>query len=407
MEGELALGRAAYASKDYAEAIEYFTEVLEDVDCPQDQLHLIHSNRCACYTQLRQYAAALEDAESCTSYKPTWAKGHARRGAVLDATGKLDDAIAAYDKASELEPSNAEYADASARLRLKQEARLAGDRVRKQHASSGRRSYEPPPTPATAKSPRLENLHLILRAILFLNTIRYLTSFNADRAALRARYLTVDRLILICGLTHLYRLHGRPKIKREYMQAVMSDVAVQRCFGAFVLLMGGSVVPVLPLLYLELAATLALVVCKLRSFGSPRARTWALQLVAACEGSLLDGDGAVDRRVLVHAAYGEVAAGALVALELFSPRRNFILTVLYWQYLQMRFMLEAASATYMGSGALHDAFGRVDAALAAAAAHGNCPTAVEQAYLTLRGLVQKQVALPEPGKKPSLKCTIM
>jgi hypothetical protein len=37
MEGELALGRAAYASKDYAEAIEHFTEVLEDVDCPQDQ----------------------------------------------------------------------------------------------------------------------------------------------------------------------------------------------------------------------------------------------------------------------------------------------------------------------------------------------------------------------------------
>ena len=108
------------------------------------RLHMIHSNRCACYLQLKvrqsphegsrhaeklscrhhvgfyssaevtsesdsdyndmcltddpqnilqDLGKALDDAEACTSLKPTWAKGWTRLGAVLDAKNKLEEAL--------------------------------------------------------------------------------------------------------------------------------------------------------------------------------------------------------------------------------------------------------------------------------------------------------------------------
>ena len=52
---------------------------------PSDDLHLMYSNRSACYLKLgRAHASsALLDAEKCTTLRPEWAKGWGRKGMAL------------------------------------------------------------------------------------------------------------------------------------------------------------------------------------------------------------------------------------------------------------------------------------------------------------------------------------
>ena len=85
---------------------------------------------------------------------------------------------------------------------------------------------------------------------------------------------------------------------------------------------------------------------------------------------------------------------------------NFILLVLYWQYMQMRIMLEGV-ATGGAGGPLHAAFGAFDAKVVAVVGNPACPALLRGAYGKIKQLAKNQVALPEPGKKPGLKCTIM
>ena len=49
---------------------------------------------------------ALADAEACVSLKPDWSKGFGRKGAALYALKQFDDAISAYEKGLEVEPSS-------------------------------------------------------------------------------------------------------------------------------------------------------------------------------------------------------------------------------------------------------------------------------------------------------------
>ena len=103
-------------------------------------------------------------------------------------------------------------------------------------------------------------------------------------------------------------------------------------------------------------------------------------------------------------AYGEVGAALLMIVELATPRRNFILLVLYWQYLQMRIMLENATRA---TGPLTAAFTAVDARASAVLGNPAVPALARGAYGKIKALAKHQVAIPEPGKKPGLKCAIM
>lgn len=48
-------GNAAFASKDFTGAIEYFTEAIAASTTPN---HVLYSNRSACYTSLKQFQEA-------------------------------------------------------------------------------------------------------------------------------------------------------------------------------------------------------------------------------------------------------------------------------------------------------------------------------------------------------------
>lgn len=86
---------------DYDKAIKIYSEILDS----DPKNHVILSNRSAAYIKLEKWNEALKDAVTSTKIKPDWGKAWGRLGAALYGQDKLDEALVAYNKANELEPS--------------------------------------------------------------------------------------------------------------------------------------------------------------------------------------------------------------------------------------------------------------------------------------------------------------
>ena len=112
-----ARGVSAYRDQNWALAIDEFQRAIDHAD-ETDELHLYYSNRSAALMQCGRIDEAIADAEACTQINPCFAKGWSRLGAGLLRKGGLRNrAIAALEKAVELEPSNADARAALARAR--------------------------------------------------------------------------------------------------------------------------------------------------------------------------------------------------------------------------------------------------------------------------------------------------
>ena len=66
------------------------------------------SNRSAAYAALRRFSDALADADEAVRLKPDWAKTQMRRGAALMGLGRPAEARKAFERASAIEPRNAQ-----------------------------------------------------------------------------------------------------------------------------------------------------------------------------------------------------------------------------------------------------------------------------------------------------------
>ena len=91
-----------YVENKYKEAINIYTQLLEW----EPENYMVLSNRSATYIKLEKWNEALNDAVMSTKLKPDWGKAWGRLGAALYGQDKLDEALVAYNKAYELEPSN-------------------------------------------------------------------------------------------------------------------------------------------------------------------------------------------------------------------------------------------------------------------------------------------------------------
>lgn len=100
-------GNAALAQNNFEEAIKYYTEAI-NLDSGN---HVLYSNRSAAYAKANKYDLALQDAEKTVQLKPDWGKGYSRQGAALSFLGKVDEAIAAYEKGITVDPNNAQLRD--------------------------------------------------------------------------------------------------------------------------------------------------------------------------------------------------------------------------------------------------------------------------------------------------------
>lgn len=99
-----AQGNKHFAAKEFEQAIEYFTKAIEASPTPN---HVLFSNRSASYASLKNYKKALEDAQQCIETNSLWAKGYNRVASAHYGLGNYEDSKKAYQKALELDPSNA------------------------------------------------------------------------------------------------------------------------------------------------------------------------------------------------------------------------------------------------------------------------------------------------------------
>ncbi|XP_023246002.1 stress-induced-phosphoprotein 1 isoform X2 [Copidosoma floridanum] len=103
-EEEKELGNQMFKNGDYAAAMKHYSEaILRNPDDPK-----YYSNRAACYTKLAAFDLGLKDCEKCVELDPKFIKGWIRKGKILQGMQQQGKALSAYQKALELDPSNAE-----------------------------------------------------------------------------------------------------------------------------------------------------------------------------------------------------------------------------------------------------------------------------------------------------------
>uniref|UniRef100_A0A1B6DW00 Stress-induced-phosphoprotein 1 n=1 Tax=Clastoptera arizonana TaxID=38151 RepID=A0A1B6DW00_9HEMI len=97
-------GNELFKNGNYAEAIKFYSEAIKRN--PHDPKY--YSNRAACYTKLAAFDLGLKDCEDCVKLDPKFIKGWIRKGKILQGMQQQGKAVAAYQKALEIDSSNAE-----------------------------------------------------------------------------------------------------------------------------------------------------------------------------------------------------------------------------------------------------------------------------------------------------------
>lgn len=100
-------GNRALREQNYVGAIDSYTKGLLD-GCSVELRAVLLSNRSSAFAHLERWQEALDDAESCLRVHPEWSRSHACHGAALEGVGRTAEALAAFQRASQLDPENLE-----------------------------------------------------------------------------------------------------------------------------------------------------------------------------------------------------------------------------------------------------------------------------------------------------------
>uniref|UniRef100_A0A0D6R910 Uncharacterized protein n=1 Tax=Araucaria cunninghamii TaxID=56994 RepID=A0A0D6R910_ARACU len=116
-------GNALFKSGNYLKAAAIYTQAIK----ADPNNATLYSNRSAAFLNLVKLNKALGDAETTIKLNPTWEKGYFRKGCVLEAMERYDEAVAAFREALQQNPQSTEVATKIKRLSL-----LARDKKRAQ-----------------------------------------------------------------------------------------------------------------------------------------------------------------------------------------------------------------------------------------------------------------------------------
>lgn len=97
-------GNELFKNGDYAEAVKYYSEAIKRN--PDDAKY--YSNRAACYTKLAAFDLGIKDCDTCLELDPKFIKGWIRKGKILQGMQQPSKALSAYQKALDMDPTNAE-----------------------------------------------------------------------------------------------------------------------------------------------------------------------------------------------------------------------------------------------------------------------------------------------------------
>lgn len=103
-EEEKELGNDFFKKGEYSNAVKHYSEAIKRN--PEDPK--LYSNRAACYTKLVAFDLGLKDCEKCVELDSKFIKGWIRKGKILQGMQQQSKALAAYQKALEIDSSNSE-----------------------------------------------------------------------------------------------------------------------------------------------------------------------------------------------------------------------------------------------------------------------------------------------------------
>lgn len=98
-------------------------------------------------------------------------------------------------------------------------------------------------------------------------------------------------------------------------------------------------------------------------------------------------------KIVQMACYCEVMQGIFLLIELVMPSRNFLFTLMWWQYLQMRYLMDQ-------SGSIKSTFALLNSRINSILSHRLCPGFLRTVYGMITQFLAKQVQAPEPGQTP-------
>ncbi|KAL2469839.1 Tetratricopeptide repeat (TPR)-like superfamily protein [Abeliophyllum distichum] len=116
-------GNEFFKAGSYLKAAAIYTQAIkQDPSNPT-----LYSNRAAAFLHLVKLNKALTDAETTISLKPDWDKGYFRKGCILEAMERYDDALTAFEIALKYNPQSTEVLK-----KIKRVTQLAKDKKRAQ-----------------------------------------------------------------------------------------------------------------------------------------------------------------------------------------------------------------------------------------------------------------------------------
>jgi stress-induced-phosphoprotein 1 len=422
-------GNAALSAKDFKKAVERYSEAIElDPDNSSGSLHIFHSNRCAAYLKQGEGLGlaerkqcndkALQDAKKCTSLKPEWAKGFARKGAALHAKNMMTMAAEAYTKAVELDPSNTGYQDSLADASKSDERSRFGGSA-SQPASSSASTPVPPSTgaPSTSlkdfmfgdKKKAFATFQYVLRTFMLVNFLIFTFALGASGMVAYYRFLKAAALNYSSFL--LFH-HGVPKFNKAYLGKLVQDSTSHFLWYCFIFVMFPPMFVAIVPVVLSDFTHLAWYLSSAMEIVSPKVHTSFADITNKVMPVMMDNDRwgsysanekwrAVNANLPSLCADIEVGVGVIIIVQMVTPFRNFILLFVYWQFLRIR---------YIVSPQIKGSFSTLDQKMGTVFNHKYAPPFFASGYDKLKGLLASQTRLPEPGESamPKMpKCTIM
>lgn len=126
-------GNSFFKAGNYLKAAAIYTQAIkQDPSNPT-----LYSNRAAAFLNLVKLSKALTDAETAITLNPTWEKGYFRKGCVLEAMERYDDALVAFQAALQYNPQSSEVTK-----KIKRLSQLAKDKQRAQEVETMRSNID-------------------------------------------------------------------------------------------------------------------------------------------------------------------------------------------------------------------------------------------------------------------------
>jgi len=383
--------------------VEFFSQAIEEVKSDDEELHIIYSNRSFAYSKLENFDKALEDADKCISLKEDWAKGHARKGFALLELKDYSNAYNAYQRAIKLDPSSGNFKAGLNKAQVgisktPQSSSSSSGWYGNSSSSSSSTSTSSSSSSSTSlfsfmKDHPIQALQFLTRVVVIVYFILFLIPFFTNPLS------TSSTLLMAAALDYILALSlsvGFPQFNMQWATKAMADPSTQYLFLAVLLLFMRQpfLLPLFSIAVLSLAQVAQFVVSSPwlvpPSLLSPLEGP-ATTLMVNVTGNASWGSqsrsakwSSVTTKALFFSCTSQVMQGVFLVVNLLLPSRSIIALFLYWQFLQLRYMLDQ-------SGYVKSAFLVTDQRILGILSHQYCPSFLATGYGYIKGFLKSHV----------------